>query len=208
MCREAANSDSRKAMADGIKGIHSSKPQRQRTGDGQQDINQPQGFRRFRNSRAHFVIFQRAGHFCAIELHPTHAEDRQYRNRQHDDPHTAKPLQHLAIKEDGMRERIQPHQRSGPRGGQARERFKKRIGNREVRAFREDKRERTDATQHGPEQHHYQKPLTGFQFALLFAVRPPKHRANGEGDKKGLGKSAARSIPVDECYQPRDNHGP
>ena len=29
--------------------------------------------------------FQRAGHFCAIELHPTHAEDRQYRNRQHDD---------------------------------------------------------------------------------------------------------------------------
>ncbi|KUW22179.1 hypothetical protein AWF60_15820 [Escherichia coli] len=23
-----------------------------------------------------------------------------------------------------------------------------------------------------------------------------------------LGKSAARSIPVDECYQPRDNHGP
>ncbi|KUR28245.1 hypothetical protein AWG43_22605 [Escherichia coli] len=63
-------------------------------------------------------------------------------------------------------------------------------------------------TQHGPEQHHYQKPLTGFQFALLFAVRPPQYRANGEGDKKGLGKSAARSIPVDECYQPRDNHGP
>lgn len=69
MCREAANSDSRKAMeADGIKGIHSSNHNASATGDGQQDINQPQGFRRFRNSRAHFVMSLRGSGIYAIEL--------------------------------------------------------------------------------------------------------------------------------------------
>ena len=136
---EAANSDGRKAVTDGVKRRHPGKPQRQRAGDGQQNVDEPQRFCRFGNSRAHFVILQRPGHLRPVQLHPTDAEYRQDRDRQHNDPHPAKPLQHLAIEKDGMRQRVEANQRGCARGGEAREGFKKRIGYRQVWLLGEDK---------------------------------------------------------------------
>ncbi|MNV47480.1 hypothetical protein D3C71_1393500 [compost metagenome] len=100
--REAANGDGREAMAYGVEHRHAGPPERQRAGNGQQNINQPQGFSRFGNARAHFVIFQRARHFSPVQLHPPDTEDRQYRYGQHNDPHPAHPLQHLPIEQDGF----------------------------------------------------------------------------------------------------------
>ncbi|MOA43729.1 hypothetical protein D3C78_1659080 [compost metagenome] len=102
MGRETANSDGRETVADGVKHRHASAPKCQRTGNSQQNVNQPQGFGRFGNAWAHFVIFQRAWHFCAVQLHATDAEDRQYRHCQHNDPHPAHPLQHLPIEQNGF----------------------------------------------------------------------------------------------------------
>ncbi|MFP1482493.1 hypothetical protein ACLB1S_00290 [Escherichia coli] len=86
-------------------------------------------------------------------------------------PHPAKPLQHLAIKEDGMRERIQPHQRSGPGGGQA-EKDSKNASVIVISGLSEKiKGSAPTLPSTVQKQHHYQKPLTGFQFALLFAVQ-------------------------------------
>ncbi|NYY76488.1 hypothetical protein DMI62_02915 [Escherichia coli] len=97
--------------------------------------------------------------------------------------------------------RIQPHQRSGPRGGQARERFKKRIGNREVRAFREDKRSAPTLPSTVQNSTTIRNPSRDFSspFSLRFGHQSIEPMARAT---KGLGKSAARSIPVDECYQP------
>ena len=82
-------------------------------------LPEPQCLRRLGNTRTHLVILQRAGHFRAVELHPPDAEDRQNRYRQHNDPHAAEPLQHLAIKEDSVRKRVQPHQSGRPGRRQA-----------------------------------------------------------------------------------------
>lgn len=60
----------------------------------------------------------------------------------------------------------------------------KSIGNGEVWAFRENKRQRTHAAQHGPEQHHDKKSFAGFQLALFPTVRPPQYGTDRQRDKK------------------------
>ena len=82
-------------------------------------ITLPQCLCRLGDARAHLVIFQRAGHFRAVELHSPDAEDRQNGHRQHNDPHAAEPLQHLPVKKDSVRKRVQPHQGGRPGRRQA-----------------------------------------------------------------------------------------
>ncbi len=127
MCREAANSEVAKlwpmASKASIPANHNATHRRRSARH-----KSTTGFSPFPQSRAHFVIFQRAGHFCAIELHPPTPRIGSIATA-----NTMIPIpQTIAASGDkrGWREGANPApQRSGSRGGQARERFKKRIGN-------------------------------------------------------------------------------
>ncbi|STV96940.1 Uncharacterised protein [Klebsiella michiganensis] len=83
---------------------------------------------------------------------------------------------------------------------QTREGFKEGIRNAQVGLFREDKGQRTDASEHRPEQHDDEKPFAGFQFTLLTTVGPPQQRTDRQGNKKGLGKRPPRTIAIYQGY--------
>ncbi len=188
MCREAANSDSRKlwpmASKASIPANHNASAQRRSARH-----KSTTGFSPFPQFAGHFVIFQRAGHFCAIELHPTPPRIGSIATANTMIPI---PPNHAASGDKrGWREEANPAPPAyGPRGGQARERFKKRIGNREVGLSEKIKGSAPtlpSTVQNAP----LSETPHGISVHPSLCGSAPKHRANGEGDKKGLGKSAA-----------------
>jgi hypothetical protein len=54
-----------------------------------------------------FVVLHRPGRLGLVKRHAADAEDRQDRDREHDDAHAAEPLDLLAVVQDRLRQVVE-----------------------------------------------------------------------------------------------------
>ena len=60
------------------------------------------------------LVLHRSRHLGAVDLHAADAEQRQDRDREHDDPHAAEPAQQVAPQIDGARQELEPERTVPP----------------------------------------------------------------------------------------------
>ena len=205
--REAADSDGRKGMTDGIKQIHARQPQQQGAGYGQQQVDVPQGFGRFGNPGRHLVVFHRPGYFGTKQLHAADAKNGQNCHRQHYDAHAAQPLQHLAIEQDRLGQGVQTADHGGACGGETGKGFEEGLGHRHIRLGTEHEGNGPHAAEHRPEQHHDEKAFFGSQLFIMGTIGKPQRQPQDQADNEGAEKIEAGAIAIDVGHQGRSQHG-
>ena len=161
----------RHRMAHRIKPVHPRPMQRNRNPQRASQIKLPKLFCRLRNARRGFV-FVHPRNLRLKQLRPPHAQHRQNRHRQHDNPHAPQPVEHMPPKVDRRRQIVQIRNHRRPRCRQPAHRFKKRIGKRYFGKII-IKRQRRNAGKTQPQHHHQRKTIARAQFMLPFAAEQP-----------------------------------
>jgi hypothetical protein len=151
-------------------------------------------------------LLRRVKGLCLEQLHTTDLQHRQNRNRHHDDPEPAQPLQQPAPEQQPGRGGIEAgdHRRSGC--GQAGHRFKEGIG-----VARHDarplKRQRTERHQRQPRNHRHQHRLPGRQTLW----RAPVGDEQPEAEKHRYHRRTCEDHPVvivgSKIHKRRQKHG-
>ena len=116
--RESTDRHGGEGVADGIEQRHSCGPECQGTDSGDEQIDVPERLGRLGNARGHLVVLDWPRDLGTVELHAPDTEQRQYGDRQHDDPHASQPLQQLAIEQERLGQLIEPGQHGCSRGRQ------------------------------------------------------------------------------------------
>src|SRR5690606_18705679 len=145
---KSAVGDGGKGMTQGFKPVHSRRPVGQTAGQGEHEIDQEQCFGGFGNPWCELVVIDRSRRCGAIQLHTTDAQHGQNRDRDHDNPDPAKPLQLMAVVQDGGRQLVQPADDGGAGGGEPGDCFKHGVGKRQAEAIGEDQRQRPEGAQY------------------------------------------------------------
>ena len=79
MGRKPADRDGRKGVPHRIEQFHARRPVPERTHQRQQEVNEPEGARGFRDARRHLVVLRDARRFGFVQLHATDAQQRDIR---------------------------------------------------------------------------------------------------------------------------------
>ena len=201
--RKAAEGDGGEAVADGVEQAHAGQPVGGGAGDGEAEIDVPQGLGRFGDARRQLGILDRAGNFGAVQQHAADAEHGQHRHRQHDDAHAAQPLQELAIEQHGVRQGVEVAQHRGAGGGEAGKGLEHRVGERNAQPRHGIERQGAEEAEHRPEQHHDHEAVAYPQLFPVLAEHLPQHDAGDEGDTEGEDERPGAAVLVDEG----NNHG-
>ena len=174
MCRKTAQGHSRHRMTQGIKPAHAGNMQGYKGRSSCQRIGKPQPFGHLRNTGRHLTFFIHTRNFRFEELRPPHAQHRQNRHSQHDNTHTAKPVEHVSPKIHRRRQRIQAGNHCRTCRRQPRHRFKKCIGKTHGRHIEINRHRRHDSK--SQPQHQYQgESVTRPQFTVETQSQHPSN---------------------------------
>ena len=201
--REAAEGDGREAVADGVEQAHAGQPVGGGAGDGEAEVDVPQGLGGFGDARRQLGVLDRAGDFGAVQQHAADAEHGQHRHRQYDDAHAAQPLQELAIEQHGVRHGVEVAQHRCAGGGEAGKGLEHRVGERDAQPRHGVERQGAEEAEHGPEQHHDQEAVAYPQLFPVLAEHLPQYDAGDEGDTEGKDEGPGAAVLVEKG----DNHG-
>ncbi len=115
--RYARCRDSREAVADRIERCHARKPETERTGSRETDVNEPERLRGLRDARRELFVLDRTRRLGLVQRHAADAEHRHERDCQNHDSHAAEPVDLLAVVEDRLRQLVEAddHGRAGRR---------------------------------------------------------------------------------------------
>ena len=89
---KAAGGHGAEAVTNGVEHAHAESPVQQGTGNGNKQVDKPQGFGRFGDAWGEFGVFHGAGDFSFVELHATDAEHGQNGHGQYYYTHATQPL--------------------------------------------------------------------------------------------------------------------
>ena len=202
MCRKTAQGHSRHRMAQGIKPAHAGNMQGYKGRSSCQCIGKPQSFGHLRNTGSHLAFFIHTRNFRFEKLRPPHAQHRQNCHSQHDNTHTAKPVEHVPPKIHRRCQRIQAGNHCCPRCRQPRHRFKKRIGETHGRHIEINRHRRHDGK--GQPQHQYQgKSVTRPQFTVETQSQHPSNARHQQYRQSRIGKHDKRAVVIKIRHQCR-----
>ena len=190
---KAAQRHRRHGVADGVKPAHARPMQRQKTRHGDGKIGHPQLFGHLRNARRQFAVFIHAGDFGFEKLPAAHAEHGQNCHRQHDNPHAAEPIEHMAPKIERRRERVEAVDYAGAGGGEPRHRLEKRIGVAHIGKI-EIKRHRGDGGKAHPQHKHQREAVALAQLAVVVPGEQPHRYRADDGDQRGAAECGQRIV--------------
>ena len=205
--REAADGYGGEGMPDGVKGGHARQPIGQGAGDGQPEVDIPQGLGGLGDARGELVVLDRPGGLGPVELHAADAEHGQDGHRQDDDAHAPQPLQLLAVVEDGGGQRVQTDDDRRPGGGQAGDGLEGGVGDGQVGLRGEDEGQGAGQAQHAPEQGHHQEAVPQLELVAPFRHRQPDEGAQAQEQDQGGEKGLRRAIRVVIGNPHRGQHG-
>jgi hypothetical protein len=170
--RKAADGDGRERMRDGVEDLHPRRPVGRCAGHRQTDVDKPEIACRLRNAGSQLGILHGTGHLGSEELHAADTEQREDGHGQYDDAHATKPLQLLAIPEQGARKIIETYDHRCSGGGQPRHGLEHGIGHRDVQHRIQVQRQSTKDPEDQPEHHHDHEAVAHLQVS----ARPEERR--------------------------------
>ncbi len=193
--REAGRGNGRKTVRDGIEQAHAGGPQRQRTDDGQGDVDRPQCLGGFGDARGEPVFLDRPGDLGLVDFHAADLEHGQDRDCQHDNAQPAHPLQLLAIPANRDRRLLDAGKHRGAGGGDAGGGLEYRIGQADV----EYQKQWQGAGQRdrAPARDHDQEAIGHAQFAAVAADRKVQRKTGRGNDQQAGDKCSQCTVIVD-----------
>src|SRR5688500_17708624 len=94
--REAAERQRRKRVHHRVEAAHAAEPVTKRARRRDADVHEPQRLRRILDARGEPALLEWPRRLRIEDLAAADAEQRQYRDGEHDEPHAAEPLQKTA----------------------------------------------------------------------------------------------------------------
>ena len=89
---KAAGGHGAEAVTNGVEHAHAESPVKQGAGNGNKQVDEPQGLGGFRNAWGELCVFHGAGDFSLVELHAADAEHGQNGHGQYHYAHATQPL--------------------------------------------------------------------------------------------------------------------
>ena len=198
---EASGTNRRVGMANGVEEAHARYPEGQGAGDGQSQVDQPQGAYRVGDARGHLFVLGDAGALRPVELHPAHAQQGQHGDRQDDDADATQEVELLAVIQNGGRQLVDATaDDGGAGGGEAGDGLEDGVRHPPAQADLEG--QGPDHAQDQPEDGDHQEAIAHRELMLLMPVRQPEQGAQPQG--KGEGRKVPASPSPWKRAMPRE----
>ena len=197
----------REAVGERVEPVHPRRPVAECAQDGQPEVDVPEGFGGLRDPGGELLILHRPGSLRPVELEAPDPEHRQDRDREHDDSHSAQPLEHLAVEEQGPGKGIDPGDDRRAGGGEPGHRLEHRVGERHRGLVEQQERHRTGQAEHPPERDHDEEAVPEPELPAVPSHRHPQENPAPENHRKGDRERCRVAVGVEPRGRERRHHG-
>ena len=205
--REPSDRDRREAVRDGVEPVHARRPVADRAEDRQPEVDVPEGLGGLGDPGGEPLVLHWPGGLRPVELEPPDPEHRQDGDREHDDPHAAQPLEHLAVKEQRPGQRVDPGDDRRAGGGEPRNRFEHRVGHRHLGVVEEQERDCAREAEDHPERDDDEEAVAEPEIAAVLSDRKPQRDPAPEDQRQGDREGGDIAVHVEPGDRERRHHG-
>ncbi len=199
---EAAQTERREGVADGIEPAHPGQLEGQDAGDGDAQIHGPEDGRGVADAGGEFGVLDGSRDLGAQELHAADPQQGQDGHRQDDDPHAPQPVEGMAPEVDGWLRRIEPRHHRGPGGGEPGHGLEEGV--REGHVLVQHQGHRGDGRGQGPGQGDQDEAVAGLELGPVAAGGHYQHQADGDAGEHAVEEGQQGSVP--EVHGAGDGH--